>query len=97
MNKCVDLFLVSSEILKEIYSKMEPTAKCWGCVVCGFDSNNKTRTWEHVEAKHVDTGGFNCEFREKFCKSSASLRNYMDRYHREMKKKDHVEYSHAYC
>ena len=67
-------FLVSAEIQREIDSKMEPTSKGWGCRVCGFDSNNKTRTWEHVEAKHVDTGGYNCRVCSKFCKSTSSLR-----------------------
>ena len=84
-------FLVSAEIQREIDSKMEPTSKGWGCRVCGFDSNNKTRTWEHVEAKHVDTGGYNCSVCSKFCKSTSSLRNHMDRYHKEMKKMTHLE------
>jgi len=80
------LFLVSAEIQNQIDSLMEATLKGWGCKMCGFDSNNKTRMWEHVEAKHVDTGGYHCKICTKFCKSSSSLRNHMDRYHKEMKK-----------
>jgi len=77
---------VSAEIQNQIDSLMEPTLKGWGCKMCGFDSNNKTRMWEHVEAKHVDTGGYHCKICTKFCKSSSSLRNHMDRYHKELKK-----------
>jgi len=80
------LFPVSAEIQNQIDSLMEPTLKGWGCKMCGFDSNNKTRMWEHVEAKHVDTGGYHCKICTKFCKSSSSLRNHMDRYHKELKK-----------
>jgi len=87
---------VAAEIQREIDLKMEPTSKGWGCRVCGFDSNNKTRTWEHVEAKHVDTGGYNCSVCSKFCKSTASLRNHMDRYHKEMKKMTHSELDHPF-
>ena len=76
------LITVADEIQREIESKMRQTSKGWGCCVCQFDSNNKTRTWEHVEAKHVDTFGYHCSLCSKFCKSFASLRNHMDRYHK---------------
>ena len=49
-----------------------------GCVLSKF----KQRAWEHVEAKHCNTGGYECMLCQKYCPTASSLRNHNDRHHK---------------
>lgn len=54
----------------------------WVCGSCDFTSKFKQRAWEHVEAKHMNTGGYTCVLCQKYCPTASSLRNHNDRYHK---------------
>ena len=41
----------------------------WQCRDCMCRNKYKTRLWEHIEAKHVLSHGYNCPFCSKFCSS----------------------------
>ena len=69
---------VNSEILK----RMDKDTTGWKCNVCGFSTTTKARTWEHIESKHMNLGGYTCGVCLKFCPTASSLRNHNDRYHK---------------
>ena len=54
----------------------------WQCVTCGWETKFKTRLYEHVEAKHVETGGHSCPLCGKFCSSKNALKLHKSKYHR---------------
>jgi len=58
----------------------------WVCHSCEFTSKSKQRAYEHVEARHLTTGGYSCPLCQKFCPTSSSLRNHNDRHHKQNKK-----------
>ena len=41
----------------------------WQCSVCHFTSNKKSNVKCHVEAKHVETQGWECHVCNKLCPS----------------------------
>ncbi|XP_023340303.1 zinc finger and BTB domain-containing protein 14 isoform X7 [Eurytemora carolleeae] len=61
---------------------MQKTEAGWVCQACGWETRLKTRLWEHVEAKHVNTGGYTCPHCNKFCPSKNSLKAHVSRTHR---------------
>ena len=46
----------------------------WHCIDCGFKSPKKDHVYEHIEAKHIIHGGYNCPYCETVLKTRASLR-----------------------
>ena len=74
-----------SEITSAVLSKMEQREGVWACLDCNWESKYKSRTFDHVEAKHIETGGYSCNFCSKFCPSYSSLKMHKSRYHRELK------------
>jgi len=51
----------------------------WTCLVCSYSTHHKTNMFQHVEAKHVQTGGYHCPLCQKFCPNSKSLKNHKSR------------------
>jgi len=51
----------------------------WTCLVCSYSTRHKTNMFQHVEAKHVQTEGYNCPFCQKFCPNFKSLKNHKSR------------------
>ena len=74
-----------SEISSAVLSKMEQRGGVWGCLECNWESKYKSRIFDHVEAKHIETGGYSCTICGKFCPSYSSLKMHKSRYHRELK------------
>ena len=54
----------------------------WRCVDCSYSSRNKAHVANHVEAKHIQSQGFNCEYCGKFCPNRNSLHVHISRNHR---------------
>ena len=54
----------------------------WHCVDCGHSSRFKGDVAKHVEAKHIETEGFNCNYCSKFFTSRNSLKSHISRFHR---------------
>merc|ERR1719481_1789095 len=47
--------------------KMSRTGELWQCLDCLWTSKHKNRLWEHIEAKHTNSVGYNCVLCQKFC------------------------------
>ena len=73
------------EVSDVVLSKMIFIDGTWSCTECDWKSKYKTRTFEHVEAMHVETGGYHCQFCDKFCKSFSALKMHKSRYHKQLK------------
>lgn len=52
------------------------------CSECGFSSNRASVVHVHVEAKHLQTPGFECPLCQKHCPTKNSLNIHKYRYHR---------------
>ena len=46
---------------------MEQREGVWGCLECNWESKYKSRVFDHVEAKHIETAGYSCTMCGKFC------------------------------
>ena len=53
----------------------------WRCIECGYSRKNKVRVANHIEAKHIDSEGFNCDLCGKFCSTSNALQIHISRNH----------------
>ena len=63
---------------------MSKVGGSWKCSVCDYESKLKARTFEHVEAKHVQSQGYNCSICQKFCSTYNALKLHKSRYHRQL-------------
>ena len=48
----------------------------WRCLDCSWHTKFKTRLFEHVEAKHVETSGYNCPICDKYLPSLKSWKQH---------------------
>ena len=51
---------VDAELDAAIAPKMGKLGDLWQCQDCLWTTRYRTRLWEHIEAKHVKSGGYNC-------------------------------------
>ena len=58
----------------------------WQCNDCFKTSKVKTNIFEHIEANHVDSPGYQCELCYKFCRTRNALRNHKNFKHKQIKK-----------
>jgi len=70
----------------EIESKMKEdvTGAHWRCLDCDFASPYRHVLFNHVESKHIQTVGYNCQYCAKFCPSRNALRSHVSRQHKQM-------------
>ena len=61
---------------------MVKTGGVWQCDSCGWETKFKTRLSEHVEAKHMQTSGYNCPLCAKFCSTKNALKIHKTRNHK---------------
>jgi hypothetical protein len=57
----------------------------WQCNDCFKTSKVKTNIFEHIEANHVDSPGYQCELCYKFCRTRNALRNHKNFKHKQIK------------
>lgn len=67
--------------LPEILSRVTRLGEHWHCTDCQFVSKRRLRALMHVEAIHVNLGGYNCPLCSKFCKSVSALSVHTSRHH----------------
>ena len=65
-----------------VSSQMVKCEGVWKCMACGWQTKFKTRLYEHVEAKHVETNGYTCQICQKFCPTQKALKMHRSKYHR---------------
>ena len=76
------MFLILDAIDQAVLAQMQKNGGAWQCLACGWEAKIKTRLYEHVEAKHVETNGYSCPICGKFCSSQKGLKNHKFKYHR---------------
>jgi len=73
---------VDAELDAAIAPKMGKLGDLWQCQDCLWTTSYRTRLWEHIEAKHVKSGGYNCPLCFKFCPSKNAWHLHKSRYHK---------------
>ena len=71
-----------ADINSQVLSKMFKVGSLWKCTDCSMETKYKTRLYEHVEAKHVETSGYECQTCGKFLPTLKSLNNHNFTSHR---------------
>ena len=69
------------DLESEIHQRMYKEGGHWFCKECNHKSSQKGHLYEHVEAKHISHGGYQCLYCEKVLKTQASLRMHRAKYH----------------
>eukprot|EP00092_Neocalanus_flemingeri_P030629 GFUD01033257.1.p1 GENE.GFUD01033257.1~~GFUD01033257.1.p1 ORF type:complete len:384 (+),score=84.19 GFUD01033257.1:22-1152(+) len=76
----------SKDLESIILSKMAKNADGdWQCTDCFKVSKVKTNIFEHIEANHVESPGYQCELCYKFCRTRNALRNHKNFKHKQIK------------
>ena len=52
------------------------------CKLCGYIATKRQRISYHVEAKHMDSPGYECDLCQKFCPTKNALFIHKSRFHR---------------
>ena len=55
----------------------------WMCGDCEYQTKFKPVMFEHVESKHIESAGYNCQHCMKFCRTRNALRSHVTRQHPE--------------
>ena len=79
------IFLVLHlDIESQISHLMIRTNKGWQCgqVECDYESINKFHLRNHIESKHVDIGGIQCNFCPKVCPTRHAFTLHLKRNHK---------------
>ena len=59
----------------------------WKCLDCGYRTKNNSVLYEHIESRHVDHPGYECDICSKFCSTRNALRNHKSFKHRDSSNK----------
>ena len=82
--RCItEITLSVLDVENVIVQKMYREDGVWKCSDCDYFSNHKGHTFEHIEAKHVQHSGYQCEICQKIMKTFASLRTHKSKYHKD--------------
>ena len=65
---------------EEIDRHMEPNSL--NCLSCPYSANQRGTLRNHIESKHLVTGGFKCVDCHKVCPTRHALKNHRFRQHR---------------
>lgn len=71
------------DVEMEIIKKMFKEGIFWYCSDCSYKSGTKSNVYEHVEAKHVIHGGYQCQLCTSVAKTKGSLRVHYNKYHKQ--------------
>ena len=69
-------------ITEIVLSKMVREEGVWKCLDCSWQTQYKTRLFEHVEAKHVETDGYFCKLCDKHLPSIISWKQHKSKFHK---------------
>jgi len=53
----------------------------WLCTECDYASKNNSNVYEHIEARHVGSTGYYCQFCDKTCPTRNAFRIHNVRHH----------------
>ena len=54
----------------------------WACTQCDYVAKQKVNLGNHIEAKHIQSNGYNCYHCGKLYPSKNALSSHVSRYHR---------------
>ena len=54
----------------------------WQCSVCSYRSPKKSNVFDHVEAKHVESDGYECSACGYYSKTLQSYKSHVKRNHK---------------
>ena len=70
------------DAIKQMMVKLDENM--WGCASCDFKTKYDSTLRNHIEAKHLDTGGFVCQYCSATCPNRQALRMHLSRKHRNL-------------
>ena len=78
----ITIYVFVEEFIAAIKSKMTKLADgMWACTVCSYQTKYSTTLTRHVESKHIQSAGFQCDVCHQFCPTSNSLMSHKYRKH----------------
>ena len=66
----------------EISTKMFKVGSLWKCSVCNHQATQKCHMYNHVEGKHIQHAGYQCNLCAKILKTKVSLQVHVNNYHK---------------
>ena len=67
---------------REIFGLMDKDySGAWQCQRCDYSTRNKQGMINHIESKHVDSGGTTCQFCGRTCPTRHALQMHVIRQH----------------
>ena len=77
------ILVVNPDIENQISQLMIKTEGGWQCgqVECDYVSNQKCNLRNHIESKHVDIGGIQCNYCPKVCPTNHAFSMHLKRNH----------------
>ena len=75
--------LFSPDLSSQVLSLMVRVGHSWQCSVCEYQSAKKGNMFEHVEAKHIESPGYECSTCGVYCKTYSAFRSHHKRQHRQ--------------
>ena len=73
--------MVTAEVLSKMFR--DEAIGMWKCLNCEWQTKFKTRMFEHVEAKHVETDGYLCALCDKYLPSLKSWKQHKFKNHKQ--------------
>ena len=73
-------FIVGEELVDSMVCQLE--GRWLSCRECGYRCLTRQRMVCHLEAKHLDSPGYRCQFCHKVCPTRNSYSIHKSRYHR---------------
>ena len=70
------------DLSSQVLSLMQRVEHVWQCSVCSYRSVKKDNVFYHVEAKHVETDGYECSACGYFSKTLQSYKSHVKRNHK---------------
>ena len=77
------LFDNFADLSSQVLSLMTRVDQVWQCSVCPYRSGKKDHVFYHVEAKHVESSGYECSACGYFSKTLQSYKSHVKRNHKE--------------
>ena len=74
------MFLELDELIETLLSRNPDSS--YSCTSCSYSSIRKSHVKAHIEAKHVQTTGFQCKTCGKFCNTRNALMIHKTRFHK---------------
>ena len=75
-------YVITLEVTEQVTMLMEKVHNVWKCRACSYENTRKTNVFEHVEAKHVESSGYNCTICGQFCRTISAYKGHFKRNHR---------------